>query len=99
MVITARTRNAVAPNGARGFESHLLRHIVSEKSDFIGLFSIFMAVFRCLFPQAQKTGCYHPCIAATNPSTPAKWIARFRLYARKLSPSSVEAFSLHLHNR
>ncbi len=27
VVITARTRNAVVPKGARGFESHLLRHM------------------------------------------------------------------------
>ena len=27
VVITARTRNAVVPNGARGFESHLIRHV------------------------------------------------------------------------
>lgn len=46
MVVTARTRNAVVPKGARGFESHLLRHKPAQERVLCGFsFTLFDAQF------------------------------------------------------
>lgn len=63
------------------------------------IFNGFLTVFLFIVRKIQKKEGHQAFIAATNFFVPTILIALFKLYARKLSPSSPVVFSIPLHKR